>query len=157
MWKEIILAVVVGACPGPGCAEPTTVVVSNRLVGKSVLCYYENVGSVVTKEYLAVRVRISGRTGLVNVPVVNGHLPAIRWTLDSNGMISSMICNYQEKIKYSGEEVSYGEGQTKEPVKTKANLPCTPSSEPIQVSKVRPAPVPSKTTRDIPSGGDFPE
>ena len=154
MLAELILAMVFGAGPYVGSCmvgEPAAVVVSNRLVGRSVLCYYQNVGVVRTKEYVAVRVRIGERTGRVNVPVVNGHLPTIQWQLDINGIIESMICNYEGQIKYEGKPVSYGE----EPVKAKAKLSCTPSPDPIQVSKVKAAPVPSKATIPIPRVGEL--
>lgn len=151
MFAEILLAMVLGV-GSPGCGPDSQVVATNRLVGKSVLCYYRNVNRVVTKEYVAVRVRIGERSGLVNVPVINGHLPLIQWQLDPTGMIQSMICNYENGVKYSGEAVSYGE----EPQQVKAKFSCTPSPDPIQVSKVRPAPVPNKTTLPIPRVGDDP-
>lgn len=152
MFAEILLAMVLGVpCSNTGC-EIDAKVATNRLVGRSVLCYYRNVDRVVTKAYVPVRVYIGGRSGLVNVPVINGHLPIIQWQLDSAGVISTMTCNYENGVKYNGEAVTYGE----ESQQVKAKLSCTPSPDPIQVTKIKPAPVPSKTTSPIPRVGDVP-
>lgn len=121
------------------------------LVGSSVLCYYRNTGTVRTKSYAKARIWIGDKSGLVNVPIVNGCAPSIRWSRNESGMIVSLVCDYQQQIPYDGNTLIYG--------KTATN--CQPSTEQQAVAKETPTPkpetllpVPSQETMPIPPIGD---
>lgn len=143
----------------PGCARGACSIDGGQtyqqgaLVGKSVLCYYRNTGGVRTKSYAKARIWIGDKSGLVNVPIVNGCAPSIRWSRNESGMIVSLVCDYQQQIPYDGNTLIYG--------KTATN--CQPATEKQTAAKDAPPPtpkpetllpVPSQETTPIPPMGD---
>lgn len=123
------------------------------LVGSSVLCYYRNTGGIRTKSYAKARIWIGGKSGLVNVPIVNGCAPSIQWTRNESGMIVSLVCDYQQQIPYDGNTLIYGKAATacqpatEKQAAAKENTPPTPKPETL-------LPVPSQETTPIPPMGD---
>lgn len=120
-----------------------------KLVGKSVFCRYWNTGLVRTKSYARARIWYSGRSGLVNVPIINGYAPTIQWSLNSDGMITTLNCDYGDKLPYNGGEITYGKPKAAEKTSEKG-----PETEPEKVKVEELLPVPSQETTPLPLTGD---